>query len=478
MRRRDLLLAAPALGLAGCATLPRGSASLRHRDLHVLADLLALHPGVHRYLTPAQLDDGLARLDDEWRNEELGARFLALSRFMSTLRCGHSYCNPLNQKKAVREALFDRHRALPFTFAWLGGVLVVTSDQGGGLPRGTQVLSIDGVPSGEVLRRLLPYTRADGTGQAKRVAQLGVLGNERYEPFDLFHALEFPGTAGAPIALEVVLPDGGTKRVDVTPLTLAQRRSFASGAQRADDAPVWDWSVDARGIALLRMPTWALYDSKWDWQRWLTERLDSLRDARGLIVDLRENEGGLDCGNLLLSRLTDRELRLSDYARRVRFRTTPPALDPFLDTWDDSFRKLGVDAKELGDGFFELPREQGVDVLPAIAPRITVKTAVLIGPVNSSATFQFAARCREAGLARLFGEPTGGNRRGINGGAFFFARLPESGLEFDLPLIGTFPATPQPDAGVEPDVLVVPTAADLAAGRDVVLTAAAAAIAS
>jgi hypothetical protein len=95
--------------------------------------------------------------------------------------------------------------------------------------------------------------------------------------------------------------------------------------------------------------------------------------------------------------------------------------------------------------------------------------AVLISPQNSSATFQFANLVRATGLGRLIGEPTGGNRRGINGGAFFFARLPESGLEFDLPLIGFYPATPEPDAGLLPDLTVANSAADIAAGFDRVL---------
>ena len=91
---------------------------------------------------------------------------------------------------------------------------------------------------------------------------------------------------------------------------------------------------------------------------------------------------------------------------------------------------------------------------------------VLVDGSNSSATFGFAQRVQQDRLGTLVGEPTGGNRRGINGGAFFFVRLPHSGLEFDLPLMGYFPPTPQPDAGLLPDVLRLPTVADVAQGRD------------
>ena len=100
------------------------------------------------------------------------------------------------------------------------------------------------------------------------------------------------------------------------------------------------------------------------------------------------------------------------------------------------------------------------------------KVFVLIDASNSSATFQFAQNIQSHHLGTLVGQPTGGSQRGFNGGAFFFVRLPHSGIEMDLPLIGTFPLVPAPDAGVTPDILVMPTAADVAAGYDAELAAA------
>jgi C-terminal processing protease CtpA/Prc len=74
---------------------------------------------------------------------------------------------------------------------------------------------------------------------------------------------------------------------------------------------------------------------------------------------------------------------------------------------------------------------------------------------------------REARAATLIGETTGGNLRGINGGAYFFVRLPESGLEFDVPLKGYFPVGPIPaDSGVAPNIRISLTAADVAKGND------------
>ncbi len=91
---------------------------------------------------------------------------------------------------------------------------------------------------------------------------------------------------------------------------------------------------------------------------------------------------------------------------------------------------------------------------------------MLIDASNSSATFQFARLVQEKKLGTLVGEPTGGNLRGINGGAFFFLRLPKSQIEMDLPLIATFPVSPQPDSGLTPDVTIVPILDDIVQGRD------------
>lgn len=73
-------------------------------------------------------------------------------------------------------------------------------------------------------------------------------------------------------------------------------------------------------------------------------------------------------------------------------------------------------------------------------------------------------------LATLVGQPTGGNQRGINGGAFFFLRLPNSKIEVDLPLIGYFPDGEPADAGLLPDLLIEPKVEDIARGVDTELS--------
>lgn len=477
-RRQTLSALGAAIGSAAFATRPMplfarvaeapSPADLKG-DIAILRQALALHPGLYRYATPAQIAARIDLLERDWLAAPgSDGRYLALSRFLATIRCGHSYANFFNQKKAVRADLFDRPTRLPFAFRWIGGRMIVTADQSGtGLVApGMEVVRINGVPAGAMLARLLPYVRADGHNDAKRVALLSMTGADTIETFDVFQGLVYGPPPGGAHRLAVRKPGGGLSRIELPAIGLDQRR--AKMATRPDtDAPQWTWEMRQDGVAVLNMPGWALYNSKWNWPAWLAEQLDSLgAQARGLVIDLRENEGGEDCGNPILARLIDAPLAPPGYVQKLRFERTRPEIDRYLDTWDDSFRTLGVGGRRLPDGFIERPGGNAdLTIAPAGKP-LRLPVAALIGPTNSSATFQFATMARASGRVRLFGELTGGNRRGINGGCFFFVRLPASGIEFDLPLVGYFPTTPQPDAGLDPDVRTASTAADIARGFD------------
>ncbi|PXA99432.1 peptidase S41 [Nostoc sp. 3335mG] len=452
--------------LPAAAAASATSGDLRD-DIAILRQALALHPGLYRYASPREVAERIDRLEQVFvAAPSIEARYLALSRFLATIRCGHSYCNFFNQSKAVAARLFDRPTRLPFRFEWINGRMIVTDGLATILPPGSDVMAVNGVPARRMLDTLIGYARADGHNDAKRVSLLGMSGGDRIEYFDVFHGLVFGAPRGGIHRLDVKLPDVRARAVEVAAIGLAERQAQMTASAQDADQPQWTWSMGADGIALLTMKSWALYDSKWDWRGWLDERLGSLAGARGLIVDLRDNEGGMDCGDALLARLSDRRLVDPRERRLVRFTRTPEAIRPHLDTWDRSFHSLGVGARPVGNGFLQLVGDRGEDVIAPIGPRITLPVAALIGPVNSSATFQFAQKAKRTGLVRLFGETTGGNRRGINGGCFFFVRLPASGIEFDLPLIGYFPPGLPPDAGIEPDVRVARSAGDIAAGRD------------
>lgn len=453
-------------------------------DLRVLRSALErVHPGVWRYQSPAEFAKRFAALERELGHDvRRDTAFVAIARFAASVRCGHTHASPYNQGKLVSAEIVQRGGRVPFHFVWLGNRMIVTRDlrPAGAvpaLPRGAEVLRLNGVRPSELLARLLPIAAADGHNDAKRVAQLEVQGRSKYELFDVLLPLFVSGVEDS-IVLDVRRPgEARPARVAAAPLDWKARAdAFAALEDEGGEVPfTLDFSDSS--FALLRMPTWAVYNSDAKWDSLLDAMLDRVvaSGRPALVVDLRGNSGGNDCGDLILRRVVREETRFEGELRHVRFRRTPAELNAALDTWDDSFRDQSARTDSLPDsrGLYRLTGDDEV-AFATIHPREPAyrgRLFVLVGPDNSSATFQFAQRVQSRRLGTLVGRPTGGNRRGINGGQFFFLRLPHSRIEVDLPVIAYFPSRPQPDAGLVPDVLVPRALADLSSGRDAELDA-------
>ena len=455
------------------------------------------HPGLYRYHTATEMTGYFQDIRGKFaRDRTLAEAYIAISQLLAQVRCGHTYANFFNQPKEVAEALFGGKNRVPFCFRWIDGRMIVTRGLSpeNRLQPGTEILAINGVRSKDMLTKLMTIARADGANDGKRIAYLEVLGTGKYEAFDIFLPLFFP-SIGNRMDLLARLP-GTAEPIAITVAAQERKERQALAKQngepqRGESDPLWHFDqLDAR-TAYLRMPTWALYNSNWDWRSFLDRGIDNLIDRRvpALIVDLRGNEGGLfDVGKAIIARIAATDVRSNPYRNYTRYRTLPlpKAYDAYLDTWDWTFKDWGKAAKEPLDGFFRMTRfdsEENGGVIVRRGKHYQGRVLVLINAVNSSATFQFAQMVKENKLATLVGQTTGGNQRGINGSAFFFVTLPNSRIEVDLPLVGQFvgderptgaviPFRSIPDAGIDPDVAVTPSISDIAQGIDAELLAA------
>ncbi|MCP3139485.1 S41 family peptidase [Pyxidicoccus xibeiensis] len=246
------------------------------------------HPQPHAYVEPSALtavvDAEAARLEalQAPSDLELG---LSFHRVLSRLGDGHlALALPLFQPEAGPLSL------LPLLPKRVGGTLYVDASTPT-LPRGSVLLSIDGVDAEEVWSTLSELVLVDANHPTARRAALE-RGFARH--FHLAYGMRERYVA------RVRLPDGETR--DVT-LDGVERDSLATltrysaplwGPQPEDHSqPAWPWLVRLNpSTVLLRMPSFGIADQA-EYARRVDALFAQLAGSDTLVLDLRGNEGGL-----------------------------------------------------------------------------------------------------------------------------------------------------------------------------------------
>lgn len=434
-----------------------------------------LHPGLYRYADKATVgryfDDLEQRLQKDMTVPEA---YLEFSRFLGKIRCGHTYANFWNQSDGVQRQIFGRADKVPFTFRLIDRRMIVIENASADerLQRGTEILAINNTSVQEILTRLLPLVKGDGSNDAKRLHDLQLTGDGEFEAFDVYFPLLYPPVDGA------FRLDFNNHILTVPAVTRSQRAELIekrSGKKPVSNDDLWKFEVQDGETAYLKLGTFATWEMKLDWKAFLKNAFEEIsrKKVKYLILDIRGNEGGADeVNDELLTYLLSKPVKIEGRKQLLRYRKIPADLNPYLNSWDDSFRDFGDKVKDLGDGFYTwTDAKTGAVDLPASERAFRGKFYLLVDAANSSATFHLASLLKKGCLATLVGEPTGGNRRGTTGGRIAFMKLPNSGIEMDIPLVGTFPLTEQPDEGIMPSVLVRPSVEDVTKGVDTPLEA-------
>ncbi len=479
----DEMVAALALTsqLLSSPAVPMIDATALKADLAVLRQALTtIHPGLYRYQSPAQFEAEIKGLERRFSKGATQAEvFLALSAFTAKIRCGHTFPSFWNQRDETHANLFLAKDKLPIAFRWLGGKMIVTRNdsKSNALKPGTMIKKINDVPSEVVLKTLLQLVKADGRNDAKRVAELQLQGLNEWEAFDIYYSLAYRPTEK--FKLDVIQLDGSQQSIVVDAVDHAAREAMRASLtpNTNEDSELWKFTWTRPDMAVLTMPNWVLYNSKWNWKEYLRSRFIELqaKGATSLVLDIRGNAGGNECGDEIMRYLVPERRSVPADLTYVKYQKLPADLEAHVRTWDRSYydwsriSKPAGPVKLLNTTAYQIRSDvRDATIFPA-TPRFRGKVYVLVDAENSSATFQFAQQMRRFKVGTLVGQPTGGSRRGINGGAIFFTTLPNSGIEIDIPIIASVPTTDQPDEGLVPDVVIQDSRADIATGRDSVM---------
>ena len=455
--------------------LPKISAEKLTEDFNILKKaLLEIHPGLYRYNTKKQIDSIFNHFQTVFSKPlTYQEAFLNLTKLTSAIRCGHTFPSFYNQTGFIQEVVLNQKDKLPFAFRVLNDRIFITESivEYFEIPLGTEIIAINGVPTKTLLEETAKLVKADGANDGKRYADLNTFGVGGYfEMFDIYFPLLYPPVEEQYI-IKIKKPNA-TQAEELKVNTVGrQERSNAllkrnpNHITKADQ--LWKLEFWENNTAYLQLGTFDVFQLSFEWSDFLKNAFKEIkkRKSKNLVIDIRWNEGGQDEVLLFIGQnITKQTIRIPQRQDLVRYNKISAELKPYLFTWDKTFFDLSPKTEPFDNDYFQFMGENITEIQPS-KNAFEGNTYLLVNGSNSSATFYFSEIAKENKLATLIGEPTGGSQKGLNAGTMFFLRLPNSKIEIDIPIIGTF-SDDKPEGGIVPDVLVKPTIEDLIKGED------------
>ncbi|WP_185679412.1 S41 family peptidase [Novosphingobium piscinae] len=459
------------------------SAEQATRDVALLRRALeTVHPGLYRYAAKTELDAAFARLEAVAAApvSEL-ALHAGIARLLAAIHCDHTKAEMSEGLTAYRTG---NPTHLPLRFQLIEGRMIVLSNDGqaGAPPVGSEILAINGMAVPVLLLKLAPLVSYDGTTDQAIAAKLAddsdLMGDDFNE--------NYPALFGFPDSWRIEWkPVGGQQAATATlrPIRFAQWTTLAGpGARyRSEFYNAVTWRISGKA-ARLGIDTFVNYRNPVQATAFLGGFFAAMKEAgtEHLILDLRNNGGGSEdvsvaLGRYLIGRpftwslpVRYKAVRYGDLPqyfetwgnREARFNPPLAAFTRTADGWYDRIPVLSGTQVSDGDTTFEQQ--------PIAALGFTGRITIISGPRNGSGATRTIAQLREKAGAAVIGEDSAGSAEGPTSGSIFLMTLPASGIRVRIPEAWNRTAIANfvPGKGVAVDQLVVPTLADLEAGRD------------
>ncbi len=144
------------------------------RDVKILKrTLLEMHPALTKYRSQADIEAAFMRFEARGNAARSAAdMYLAASEMAAAIRCGHTWTNVLNQEGASKSTLLENADKLPFTLMLVANRWLVLASADAAVDTGDEILSVNGMKAADMVAAMMPYLRADGSSDGKRLRQL------------------------------------------------------------------------------------------------------------------------------------------------------------------------------------------------------------------------------------------------------------------------------------------------------------------
>ena len=454
------------------STLPKLPVKDLMEDFEVIRNtILKVHPGLYRYNDTVTVNKNLAVLKNSFQKPLTYAEtFLAMSKFIATIQCDHTLVSAYNQEGIITSLIHRQKDKVPFAFKWIDNRMIITHNASDSdkIRKGSEVLSMNGIPSSDILEKLLPYITADGATVQNKITKAQVDGYLfRYNAFDVLYPLLFP-LQNNEINLVIKNQDEqSTSELSLKSVTRKERNERL--VKRYQDFPstpedLWKFEILENNIGYLKIGSFATDDFKTDWKFMLKDAFKEMKKKKveNLVLDIRENQGGLDDASYELEKYIYQKNVVTDgLESRSRFLEFPEEVKPHIQTWDYWFYNLKEDENYKKGIYYVFPRNRTKKSIKPSNTTFKGNIYMLTSANNVSGAFYLARLFKKSKGGILIGQETGGNQNGINGGAILFFKPPNSRININLPVMGSFSTEPLSNSGIIPDVIVDGTVEDL-----------------
>jgi len=417
-------------------------------DYSILKKVLTQgHPGLYEYTSAAAWDSLFA----DFATNQLPAIhnvqdfYNSITALTDQVRDGHLV--------VMRPPLDTIPPLFPVLLKIIDGKLYTDTDDFG-IPLGSEIRSIDGVPGPALRDRFFKYAPADGYNTTKKDRQI-----ER--EFGILHFYEFGAQPVYQVKYKTPAGKEGTTQVTSQPFTqigqrFANRASYFGKNTQGQEAP-FVYFIDSLQTAVLTINTFGMDVPAY--QASLKECFKTIKrnKVEHLIIDVRQTEGGYPVNAIhtfsylakepfkqrLSSEVVTSVLPEKQYAQNLVNGYTYESF--FAQFYSQAAAKDGRWVSQVDENeHLMVPHKKGYDG----------QVYVLIGGRTFSAGSSFALFCKNVGIP-LFGEEAGGGYYTQTGGYPVLYTLPHSKLKILIPLvkINRYVSDPSVPAGsgVPPD---------------------------
>ncbi len=469
MKKCSVLLTSTsvALGLLFAATIVAGAQTLRkfepaqlREDFRIARESLEEgHSGLYRHTKKADLD----RIFDEVEKSldhpiDVYEFYRVMAPAIAAIKCGHTGVgsSPELEKELERLPWF------PFDVKVLDSHAYVFRDYAkDGTLAGKEIQSINGVPAGQMLAKMLASSMKDGDTESTR--QRDISGD---------FGLNLIRSLGLRAPYSVVLTSSASskpERVEVAgiPREKIDKMRKARFPQDQPEPFAQLHFVDNGQIARITYPSFAMpvEEGRAFMKRAFAE-IQS-RKSKSLILDLRGNGGGEDqLGGLLLSFLLDKPFHYYDdvIVNKMRFnfaKYTDPHRDLVI---PDGMGEIGADGK------VHIVEHDNAGLQQPSRDAFLGAVYILMDGGCLSTTAEFLTLVNFHHRATFIGEESAGAYYGTTSEVAAIV-LPNTKLGVFIPLATSYLAVAgthehDADRGVLPEFPVTPTIDDLLAGED------------